>query len=36
MKNIIFALRHPIKVWRYYAAMRGFDKLFGNGGKVPF
>jgi hypothetical protein len=36
MKNIIFALCHPIKAWRHYSAMRGFDKLFSNGGKVPF
>lgn len=36
MKNILFALRHPIKAWRHYSAMRGFEKLFGKFGKVPF
>lgn len=36
MQNILFALRHPIKAWRSYSAMRGFEKLFGPYGKVPF
>ena len=36
MKNILFALRHPLFYWRSHKAMRGFDRLFGPYGKVPF
>ncbi len=36
MKNILFALRHPLFYWRHYKAMRGFDRLFGPYGKAPF
>ena len=30
MKNIIFDIRHPIKTWRHYSTMRGFEKMFGK------
>ena len=36
MENLLFALRHPIRVWRHYRAMRRFEKLFGKFGPAPF